>query len=177
MHKLVFVLSLSLIVLTVRAQSSIYDFKIPSITGTEIDFNNFRGKKILIVNTASESGQASQLAELEQLFQRYKDSGLVVIAFPTNDFSNEIKSNSDINAEYQTDYHISFPIGAKLSVGGSSIAPIYNWLTKKTFNGLVNSEVRADFHKFLIDENGKLASVFSSEIKPLSRFIVGAIKQ
>lgn len=177
MNKSFFIVLLLIIVTGVKAQNSIYDFKIPSVTGDTIDFNSFRGKKILIVNTASESDQASQLAALEQLYQQYKGSGLVVVALPSNDFSNEMRSDAQLSTTYRTNLQLTFPIAKKVSVAGSDIAPLYSWLTKKSKNDFLNSEVKGDFQKYLINSQGKLVSVFSSDIKPLSRFVVGAIKQ
>lgn len=151
----------------VKAQSSIYDFQLLSVNGYTINLNAYQGKKILIVNTASLSEHASQLQELEQLYQQYKDSGLVVIAIPSNDFTNEAKSNTEINASYG----VSFPVAVKTSVTGSSISPLYVWLTKKERNNVSNSEVKTDFQKYLIGGDGKLVGTFSSAIKPKSRFI------
>lgn len=175
MYKMIFFLLLTLATFTTRAQNSIYDFKVNSVDGIEIDFNDFRGKKILIVNTASQGEQADQLAELEQLYQQFKDSGLVIVAFPTDDFSNEIRSNEQIKVSYQSNYSISFPIAAKGSVKGAGISPLYSWLTRKVQNGLMNTEIDQDFEKFLINGNGNLVGAYKFW-RPMSPVIVGAIR-
>jgi glutathione peroxidase len=172
MNKIVFIVLLAITSLTVAGQSSIYDFTLTSASGSTIDFNNYRGKKILIVNTASQSEQANQLALLQQLYTQYGTS-LVVIAIPSNDFSNELKTNSEIASSY----NVTFPIAAKSSITGSGIIPLYSWLTKKTQNGFLNTEMKTDFQKFLISSTGTLIGVFSGDIKPNSRFITSAITQ
>ncbi|HVG15974.1 MAG TPA: redoxin domain-containing protein [Chitinophagaceae bacterium] len=159
-----------------KAQSSIYDFQLTAVDGTTINFNDFRGKKILIVNTASHNtNEADQLVELEQLYQQFKDSGLVVIAIPSNDFDNEKKSNAQIKVNYHSNYNISFPILAKASNKGNAPSPLLKWLTKKNQNGRMDNHLKKDFQKFLINSNGTLIGVYTNW-RPLSRVIVGAIR-
>lgn len=157
--------------------SSIYDFKVNSLEGETIDFAKFKGKKILIVNTASKCGLTPQYAELESLYQQYKDK-LVIVGFPANNFMfQEPKGNKEIAEFCQKNYGVSFPMAEKISVKGKDMAPIYRWLTNKDYNHFENSSVSWNFQKYLIDEKGNLVAVFNPKTKPLSDEIVAAIKQ
>lgn len=149
--------------------TSIYDFKISSLTGKEIDFAAFKGKKILIVNTASKCGFTAQYKELETLYQQHKET-LVIIGFPANNFLfQEPKGNTEIAAFCQRNYGVSFPMSEKISVKGKHIAAIYYWLTHKKYNQLKDSTVKWNFQKYLIDEQGALIAVFSPATSPLSK--------
>ncbi len=155
--------------------SSIYDFKVASLDGGEIDFSQFRGKKILIVNTASKCGHTPQYKELEEIYQKYKDR-LVVVGFPANNFlSQEPGSNEDIAIFCERNYGVSFPMAAKISVKGRNMAPIYQWLTNKDHNGVQNSSVKWNFQKYLISETGGLIAVFDPKTKPTDPQIINAI--
>jgi len=147
---------------------SIYDFKVTALNGDTIDFADFRGKKILIVNTASKCGFTPQYEGLEQLYQKYKDR-LVVIGFPCNNFlSQEPGSNEKIKAFCTKNYGVSFPMAAKISVKGKNIAPIYKWLCNKSENGVMDAKISWNFNKFLLDENGKIIAWFPSKVTPMS---------
>jgi len=157
--------------------SSIYDFTITSLEGKEIHFSAFKGKKILIVNTASKCGFTPQYKELEMLYEQYKEQ-LVIVGFPANNFLfQEPKGNTEIAEFCQRNYGVSFPMSEKVSVKGKDIAPIYYWLTHKKYNGLENSKVKWNFQKYLLDENGKLIAIFNSKTSPLSEDIIKAINQ
>lgn len=156
---------------------SIYDFKVEGLNGYTIDFSKFKGKKILIVNTASKCGFTPQYEELEKLYEEHKDQ-LVIVGFPANNFlSQEPGSNAEISAFCQKNYGVTFPMSEKISVKGKNMAPIYQWLTNKDYNGLKNSSVKWNFQKYLIDEQGKLIAVFPSSTKPLSEEVMKAILQ
>ncbi len=156
---------------------SIYDFKVESLDGSTIDFSEFRGKKILIVNTASKCGFTPQYAELEQLYEKYGDQ-LIIVGFPANNFMfQEPKGNKEIAEFCQKNYGVTFPMAAKISVKGKDMAPIYRWLTNKDFNHFKNSSVSWNFQKYLIDEEGRLVNIFPPKTKPLSDEIVNAITQ
>ncbi len=156
---------------------SIYDFKIDGLEGGTIDFSQFKGKKILIVNTASKCGFTPQYAELEKLYEQYKGE-LVIVGFPANNFMfQEPKGNKDIAEFCQKNYGVTFPMAAKISVKGKDMAPIYQWLTNKDYNHLENTSVSWNFQKYLIDEQGNLVAVFPPKVKPLSDEIVSAIKK
>lgn len=157
------------------ATQSIYDFKVAALDGSTIDFASFKGKKILIVNTASECGFTGQYEGLEQLYEKYKEK-LVVIGFPANNFgSQEPGSNEEIGAFCKKNYGVSFPMAAKISVKGDDTAPIYKWLCSKSENGVLDAEVGWNFNKFLLDENGKLLAHFESKVEPMSEEITGKL--
>ncbi len=155
----------------------IYDFKVPALDGGTINFADYKGKKILIVNTASKCGFTPQYAELEELSKKYQDK-LVIVGFPANNFmSQEPGSNKDISEFCQKNYGVTFPMAAKISVKGKDMAPIYKWLTQKEQNGAMESSVKWNFQKYLIDEEGKLVHVFNPNVKPMSDEVVKAIEE
>lgn len=156
--------------------NSIYDFKVESLDGKTIDFADFKGKKILIVNTASKCGFTKQYAELEELYKSYKDN-LVIVGFPANNFMHqEPGNNADIAEFCQKNYGVSFPMASKISVKGKDMAPIYQWLTNKHYNKIESSSVKWNFQKYLIDEKGNLVQHFAPAVKPLSDEIVNLVK-
>lgn len=155
---------------------SIYDYKVESLDGKEIDFAQFKGKKILIVNTASECGFTPQYADLEKLSEQYKDK-LVVVGFPANNFGGqEPGTNKEIGAFCQKNYGVTFPMAAKVSVKGADTAPIFKFLTEKDLNGVKNTTILWNFTKFLLDENGTLIDSFISTTKPTSDSITKYLK-
>lgn len=158
------------------AQSkTIYDFKVPSLSGGTIDFADFKGKKILIVNTASKCGFTPQYEELQALYEQYKDK-LVIVGFPANNFfSQEPGSNETIEAFCKKNYGVTFPMAAKISVKGKDMAPIYKWLCNKSQNGVLDAKISWNFNKFLLDENGKIIDHFKSKVKPMSGEITGKL--
>lgn len=154
---------------------NIYQFKVPSLEGGTIDFSAFKGKKILVVNTASACGYTPQYKELEQLYEKYNDK-LVIIGFPANNFGGqEPGPNSEIKEFCTKNYGVTFPMAAKISVKGDDTAPIYKWLTNKTENGVLDAEIKWNFNKFLIDENGNLLAYFPSKITPMSEEIISKL--
>jgi glutathione peroxidase len=154
---------------------SIHQFKVASLDGGTIDFASFKGKKILVVNTASECGYTPQYKELQALYEKYKDR-LVIVGFPANDFGKqEPGTNEEIKAFCEKNYGVAFPMAAKISVKGKDIAPIYNWLTHKDSNGVMDADIKWNFNKFLLDENGVLIAYFPSKVKPMSEEIVGKL--
>lgn len=154
--------------------TSIYSITVTDIDGGQINFSEFQGKKILIVNTASNSRYVSQYGELQQLHQAYGDS-VVIIAFPSNSFDNEPMTNAEIKAFCQNNYNVTFKIAQKASVAGANVQSIYNWLAQQSENGVMNGVVVTDFQKFLIDENGLLIGVFAPSINPLHNSITNAL--
>lgn len=155
---------------------TIYDFKVESLDGGEINFADFKGKKILIVNTASECGFTPQYADLEKVYQQYKDK-VVIIGFPANNFGGqEPGTNAEIGAFCQKNYGVTFPMAAKVSVKGDDTAPIFKYLTEKELNGVKNTAILWNFTKFLLDENGKLIDTFISTTKPTDDAIVKYFK-
>jgi len=151
------------------AQSSgFYDFKVKTLEGQVFDFASLKGKKVMVVNTASKCGFTPQYKDLEEVYQKYQGD-LVIIGFPANNFLNqEPGSASDIRKFCTENYGVTFPMMEKISVKGDDMAPIYKWLTSKSKNGVMDSEVKWNFQKYLIDENGKLVDVVYSKDKPTS---------
>jgi len=155
--------------------SSIYDFKVESLDGGTIDFATFKGKKILIVNTASKCGYTPQYEELEALYKKYQDK-LVIVGFPANNFGGqEPGTNIEIKEFCSKNYGVSFPMAAKISVKGNDTAPIYKWLCSKSLNGVLDAEIKWNFSKFLLDEKGNLVAKYDSGVKPMSEEITGKL--
>jgi glutathione peroxidase len=156
-------------------QTGIYAFTMPAIDGGAIRFSEFTNKKILIVNIATDSKFSSQISSLEQLYQRYKDS-LVIIAVPTNDFKHESRTDSSINVFLKAQYHISYLVASTNSVIGAKRSSLYQWLCKGKQNGYADNDVPGDFSKYLIDSQGKLIGVFSGPVDPMDEDIQNTIK-
>ena len=155
---------------------TIYDYKVEALDGSEINFADFKGKKILIVNTASECGFTPQYADLEKLYEANKDK-LVIVGFPANNFGGqEPGTNAEIGTFCQKNYGVTFPMAAKVSVKGDDTAPIFKYLTEKELNGVKNSAILWNFTKFLVDENGKLIDSFVSTTKPTDDAITKYLK-
>lgn len=151
---------------------TVYQFKVESLNGGTIDFAKYKGKKILIVNTASKCGYTYQYEGLEELYKKYGNK-LVIVGFPANNFGlQEPGTNNEIETFCKKNYGVTFPMAAKVSVKGDDIAPIYKWLTQKSENGVMDAEIKWNFTKFLIDENGKLVEKFDSKVKPMDDAIV-----
>jgi glutathione peroxidase len=160
----------------VQAQTSFYDLKAKTIEGNDFDFSSLKGKKVLIVNTASKCGYTPQYEDLEKLFQAYKDKNFVIIGFPANNFMHqEPGTNADIKEFCTKNYGVTFQIMEKVSVKGDDIDPVYQWLTKKEKNGKMDSEVKWNFQKYMIDEKGNLVDVAYSKEKPMDDKIVNWI--
>jgi glutathione peroxidase len=158
-----------------KPANSIYKFSVPGIEGGKIKFKKFKGKKILIVNTASKCGYTPQYADLQKLYETYKDK-LVVVGFPANNFGQqEPGENPDIKSFCTKNYGVTFPLAAKVSVKGADIHPLFKWLTTKTENGVMDAEIRWNFTKFLLDENGKLIKMFTSKVTPMSEEIASLL--
>ncbi len=156
-------------------QPNIYSFKVESLDGGIIDFASFKGKKILIVNTASKCGYTPQYTELQELYEKYKDK-LVVIGFPANNFGGqEPGSNAEIKEFCTSKFNVTFPLAAKISVRGDDMHPIYQWLTSKEKNGVLDAEIKWNFNKFLLNEDGELLAYFGSKVKPMSEEITGKL--
>lgn len=155
---------------------TIYDYKVEGLDGKEINFADFKGKKILIVNTASKCGFTPQYADLEKLSKDYPVN-LVVIGFPANNFgAQEPGSNEEIGAFCEKNFGVTFPMAAKVSVKGDDTAPIFKYLTEKDLNGVKSTAILWNFTKFLVDENGYLIDSFISTTKPTSESITKYLK-
>lgn len=156
--------------------ATIYEFRITAIDGGTIDFSQFQGKKILIVNTASFCGHTHQYEQLEQLYKTYQDK-LIVIGIPANDFLfQEPLPNKQIANFCSTKFGVTFPLAAKMHVKGSNRAPLYIWLTEKQYNHFADSEVEWNFQKYLINEQGSLTHIFGPKTLPDAPEIIAAIE-
>jgi len=157
--------------------SNIYQFKVTDLYGKEFDFASLKGKKVIIVNTASKCGLTPQYKDLEAIYKEYKDKGLVIVGFPANNFASQEPGTSKEIAEFcELNYGVTFPMMDKISVKGNDMAPIYQFLTQKSKNGLQDSEVEWNFQKYLINENGQLEKVISPRTLPTDPEIVNWIK-
>ena len=155
---------------------TIYQFKVTDLYGKEFDFSTLKGKKLLIVNTASECGLTPQYKDLEAIYSKYKDKNFVIIGFPANNFgSQEPGSNEQIAKFCQMNYGVTFPMMSKISVKGKDIHEVYQFLTQKDKNGLQDSQVEWNFQKYLINEDGELIKVLSPRVLPTDSEIVGWI--
>ena len=152
---------------------TIYQFKVTDLYGKEFDFSTLKGKKILVVNTASECGLTPQYKDLEAIYKKYKDLNFVIIGFPANNFgSQEPGSNEQIAKFCQMNYGVTFPMMSKISVKGKDIHEVYQFLTQKDKNGLQDSQVEWNFQKYLINEEGELIKVLSPRVLPTDSEIV-----
>jgi glutathione peroxidase len=159
-------------------QQTIYQFKVQDIDGKTFDFATLKGKKIMIVNTASKCGLTPQYEQLEALYDKYKNKNFVIVGFPANDFmSQEPGSDKEIAQFCQLNYGVSFPMMSKISVKGKDMHPVYHYLTEKAKNGLEDNKVEWNFQKYLIDENGHLVRVVSPRILPNDQSIVAWIEK
>jgi glutathione peroxidase len=162
------------VLLFVAAPANIYGFKVKSIDGKTIDLTQYKGKKILIVNTASECGYTPQYEALQKLSETYKDK-LVVIGFPANNFGGqEPGTDADIKGFCSKTYHVTFPMASKVSVKGSDMNELFTWLTSQP-NPDFTGDINWNFEKFLIDENGKLIRRYRSKVRPMDADIINAL--
>ncbi|MBI9035441.1 MAG: glutathione peroxidase [Bacteroidales bacterium] len=152
---------------------SLYDFKVKTLEGEAFDFSSLKGKKVLVVNVASKCGLTPQYEDLQKLYNQYKDQGLVIVGFPANNFlKQEPGSHKDIRQFCTENYGVTFPIMEKISVKGKNIHPIYQFLTQKDQNGVMDSKVKWNFQKFMIDESGNLVDVVWPREKPFDEKII-----
>jgi glutathione peroxidase len=156
---------------------SIYQFKVEDLSGKPFDFASLKGKKIMVVNTASKCGLTPQYKDLEAIYEKYKDQNFVIIGFPANNFaSQEPGSNKEIATFCEMNYGVTFPMMSKISVKGKDMDPVYEFLTQKSKNGLQDSEVEWNFQKYLINEKGQLEKVISPQTLPTDASVVSWIK-
>jgi len=161
---------------TCMAQSSIHQFKTKTLTGEDFDMASLKGKKVLIVNTASKCGLTPQYKELQALYNDYKDKNFIIIGFPANNFlKQEPGTNEEIKDFCERNYGVTFPMMSKVSVKGDDIDPIFQWLTKKEKNGVMDITITWNFQKFLINEKGELVDFVAPKESPLSEKIVNWI--
>lgn len=161
-------LLLTLILSATLTGGSIYEFKVAGLMGNEIDLSQYKGKKIMIVNTASKCGLTPQYEGLQKLYDTYKGK-LVVIGFPANNFKDQEPGSKEEIAEFcKKNYGVTFPMADKVSVKGDDIAPIFKWLVEEAAKKGINDPITWNFTKFLVDEKGELVTVFSPKTTPTS---------
>ena len=152
--------------------NSIHQFKTQGIDGTEINFKNYEGRKILVVNVASECGLTPQYAQLQELYESFHDK-LVIVGFPANNFGGqEPGTNGEIQTFCTKNYGVTFPLAAKIDI---ETHPIYRWLTDKNLNGFEDSTVEWNFQKYLMNESGQLVKVFSPSVIPIDEIVLDAV--
>jgi len=174
-----FLLSVAVIIMCsfYPAEKSIYDFKINALDGGTIDFSKFKGKKILVVNTASKCGFTPQYDGLEKLYEQNKDK-LVIIGFPSDNFGGqEYHDNDSISAFCKKNFGVTFPLTTRVDVKGPNATPVFKYLCDKNENGVLDAQISWNFNKFIIDENGKLLQHFDSKVTPDSPELLKYINQ
>lgn len=178
MKKILAMSVLMFISIALMAQTkSFYDFKVKNIDGEDFDLASLKGKKVLVVNTASKCGFTPQYEDLQKLYEKYSSRGFIIIGFPANNFMNqEPGSEAEIKQFCTSNYSVTFPMMSKISVKGNDIHPLYEWLTKKEMNGKMDSKVKWNFQKYMIDENGKLIDVAYSKTNPMDDQIVSWVE-
>ena len=161
----------------VMAKETIYQFKVEDLSGDTFDFASLKGKKVMIVNTASKCGLTPQYKDLEAIYKEYKDKGFVIVGFPANNFaSQEPGTNKEIETFCQQNYGVTFPMMDKVSVKGDDMCEVYKFLTQKSKNGLQDSEVEWNFQKYLINEKGELVKVIKPRTLPTDPEVINWIK-
>lgn len=159
------------------AQQSIHQFEVDDIEGKKFDFSALKGKKIMVVNTASECGLTPQYEQLEELYNEFKKDNFIIVGFPANNFgAQEPGSNKEIASFCTRNYGVTFPMMEKISVKGDDMHSLYQFLTQKSNNGFADSEVEWNFQKYLLDEEGHLAKIIAPATLPIDESIINWIK-
>jgi len=157
---------------------TLHEFKVTNLEGKEFDLAQLKGKKVLIVNTASKCGFTPQYEGLQELYKKYGGEDFVIIGFPANNFlRQEPGTNEEIREFCTLNYGVTFPMMAKISVKGKDMHPLYRWLTQKELNGFKDSSVKWNFQKYLVDEKGKLVGIIPPKTKPLSEEILQWVRE
>ena len=175
---LILVSTLILSASTMNAQDkTFHDFTVSTISGESLDLSTFKGKKVLVVNTASKCGLTPQYEDLEALYKQYGGDQFVIIGFPANNFMNQEPGSNEEIAEFcEVNYGVTFPMMSKISVKGNDQHPLYQWLTEKEENGVMDSKVSWNFQKYMIDENGHLVGYVEPKESPKSDKIISWIE-
>jgi len=177
MKKLLVLLAL-LGIIAMATEKTIYDFSLNSIDGQPTPLSSFKGKIVLLVNVASRCGYTPQYAALESIYEKYKGRGFVIVGIPANNFGGqEPGSNQEIKTFCTAKYHVTFPMMAKVSVKGSDITPLYQFLTDKTAHPDTGGEIGWNFTKFLVGPDGKVLARFDSKVEPDSTEVTSAIEK
>lgn len=163
---------------TASAERSVYEFTMNDIDGKEVKLDTYKGKVVMIVNTASKCGYTPQYEGLQALYEKYKDKGLVILGFPANNFmGQEPGTEAEIKDFCTTKYKVTFPMFAKISVKGEDQHPLYNFLTNKTTNPQFAGDISWNFNKFVLDRNGNVVARFGSKDTPQGDNVVAAVEK
>jgi glutathione peroxidase len=178
MKKLTLILSFIVISSLAFSQKSFYDFTVKDIEGHDFSLSSLKGKKVLVVNTASKCGLTPQYKQLEEVFEKFGGDKFTIIGFPANNFmKQEPGTDKEISEFCVKNYGVTFKMMSKISVKGDDMHPLYKWLTSKSENGVMDSEVAWNFQKYMIDENGKLVDMVEPKVKPDDEKILSWIKK
>jgi len=170
---LITIISLFISLGSLTAQNDFYSFVVKDINGNDFAFSQLKGKKVMVINVASKCGFTPQYEALETIYKEFKDKNFVIVAFPANNFMHqEPGSNEEIKSFCILNYGVSFPIMSKISVKGKDIHPVYQWLTEKDKNTVLDSKVKWNFQKYLINEKGELVKKLKPSTKPNSQEIL-----
>jgi glutathione peroxidase len=168
----------TLILIAAAPFKTVYDFKVKDIDDKEVSLGQYQGKVLLIVNVASLCGNTPQYSDLEAMYEKYKDKGLVVMGFPENDFmGQEPGTNSEIKQFCTSKYAVKFPMFSKIDVKGKTIAPLYSYLTQKSENGVLDAKVTWNFQKFLVGKDGKVIASFDPKKKVTDADVISAVEK
>ncbi len=160
------------------SDNSVHQFTMKNIEGKDVSLTDYKGKAILIVNVASKCGYTPQYEDLQSLYEKYADKDFVILGFPANNFmGQEPGSNAEIQSFCKKNYGVTFPMFSKISVKGNDMAELYKFLTKKERNGVMDSKVKWNFQKYLLDKDGKLVAKFAPGDEPLGEDIVSTIEK
>ena len=169
--------NMSMVVEEQKAPGNIYQFEVTDLYGDKFDFSSLKGKKVMVVNTASECGLTPQYADLQKLYENYKDKNFIIIGFPANNFgAQEPGSDQEIASFCKENYGVTFPMMSKISVKGDDMHEVYHFLTEKRKNGLENSAVAWNFQKYLLNEKGELVKVVDPNTLPTDASIISWIE-
>jgi len=162
---------------SISAQQSFYDFTVTDIDGKDYPLSQLKGKKVMVVNVASKCGYTKQYEQLQEVYKKYGGDDFVIIGFPANNFlKQESGSDEEIKEFCSLNYGVTFPMMSKISVKGKDMHPLYEWLTKKEKNGVMDSKVKWNFQKYLISADGKLEKKLSPGTTPDDAEIIEWIK-
>ena len=161
---------------TAATPGTVYDFTVKTIDGKDVKLSKYKGKKILIVNTASKCGFTPQYKELEELSKKYGNK-VTVLGFPSNSFNQELASNEEVSSFCEKNYGVTFPLFSTVAVKGDDATPLYKFLADKDKNGAVSDAPSWNFCKYLVDEKGHVVAFYPSKVKPLSDELVTAINK
>lgn len=161
----------------VQSKENLHNFKVEALDGSQFDLASLKGKKVMVVNTASKCGLTPQYEQLQELYEAYKDDNFVIIGFPANNFLWQEPGSNDEIAEFcQKNYGVSFPMMAKISVKGNDQHPVYQFLTDKTKNGYKDSKVKWNFQKYLVNANGEIEKIIAPKTLPTDQSVIDWIK-